>query len=206
MWGFLTENIAGLQGCNYHCLWPSFTIIIFTSFSAVGVSTLLVLKMAISIRSLFLKWVSSHACQWSSWWSWWSGWGWSWSWWLKWISTWFVLYGEARGIHNRFAWCSILKIINCICIRICFLFICICFVCLCKRFFCICICCIHISFHLVSLYSIALFVCVFASFVFVVSFFVFVFACWSKGFLCSWALTVSFVLHHHPVNLWEITT
>ena len=24
------------------------------------------------------------------------------------LLTWFVLYGEARGIHKRFAWCSIL--------------------------------------------------------------------------------------------------
>ena len=25
------------------------------------------------------------------------------------LLTWFVLYGEARGIHKRLAWCSILR-------------------------------------------------------------------------------------------------
>jgi len=57
-----------------------------TSCNAFGVRTLLALKITTSILSLFLKCVSNHA--------------------------WFVLYGEARGIHKRFAWCSILKLRN----------------------------------------------------------------------------------------------
>ena len=46
----------------------SIIIIVLTSFRAVGVRTLLVLKIATSTLSLFLKWVSNQACKWQCWW------------------------------------------------------------------------------------------------------------------------------------------
>ena len=50
------RQIAGIQDC-------SIIIIVLTSFRAVGVRTLLVLKIATSTLSLFLKWVSNQACK-----------------------------------------------------------------------------------------------------------------------------------------------